>query len=232
MTGLCSELGILYTGAINVPLSVKIDELSELKFSISTIRLPGSYVFRSTRHKKCGRLKNDLPELTKIILLDGEPQGGGAHSKISSMPARKYLVENKNSVEMRWKSILENDPANICYTPEPLPIRKELFSLIAIILQMLNSHQHSYQYLKTIARCLFFLGIMHLRIQLVILYFDDKRRQYVASVKLGKTPLETLKNIPVNIKETRPTFFWVLPSLAKEFPQEYRERNSRKGRSE
>ena len=30
-----AELGILYTGAINVPISVKLDELSELKFRLA-----------------------------------------------------------------------------------------------------------------------------------------------------------------------------------------------------
>ena len=39
----------------------------------------------------------------------------------------------------------------------------------------------------------------------------------MASIKLGKTPVETLKNIPINIKETHPTFLLSVPSLAKNF---------------
>jgi long-chain acyl-CoA synthetase len=38
-----------------------------------------------------------------------------------------------------------------------------------------------------------------------------------ASVQAGKTLMETLKNIPLNIKETRPTVFLSVPALAKNF---------------
>ena len=39
----------------------------------------------------------------------------------------------------------------------------------------------------------------------------------LASVQAGRTPMETLKNIPVNIRETRPTIFLSVPALAKNF---------------
>ena len=39
----------------------------------------------------------------------------------------------------------------------------------------------------------------------------------LASIQLGKTPMETLKNIPVNIREIRPHFLLSVPSLAKNF---------------
>mgnify|MGYP000974520127 FL=1 len=39
----------------------------------------------------------------------------------------------------------------------------------------------------------------------------------MASVKIGNTPLETLKNIPQNIKETHPSFLLSVPALAKNF---------------
>ena len=64
-----SELGILYTGAINVPISTKVEELSDLKFRLahSGCRM----VIVSQNHlEKIRRIKNDLPDLEKIILLD------------------------------------------------------------------------------------------------------------------------------------------------------------------
>ena len=39
----------------------------------------------------------------------------------------------------------------------------------------------------------------------------------LASVQAGRTPMETLKNIPVNIRETRPTILLSVPALAKNF---------------
>jgi long-chain acyl-CoA synthetase len=39
----------------------------------------------------------------------------------------------------------------------------------------------------------------------------------LASVQVGETPIETLKNIPVNIRENRPYLFLSVPALAKNF---------------
>jgi long-chain acyl-CoA synthetase len=39
----------------------------------------------------------------------------------------------------------------------------------------------------------------------------------MASVQIGKTPMDTLKNIPVNIRETKPHFLMSVPALAKNF---------------
>jgi long-chain acyl-CoA synthetase len=39
----------------------------------------------------------------------------------------------------------------------------------------------------------------------------------MASIQVGKTPMETLKNIPQNIKEIKPVFLLSVPALAKNF---------------
>jgi long-chain acyl-CoA synthetase len=49
------------------------------------------------------------------------------------------------------------------------------------------------------------------------IYTLMKNGASMASVKPGKTMLETLKNVPVNIRETRPTFLLSVPALAKNF---------------
>ena len=66
---LMSELGILYTGAINVPISVKIDEPNELKFRLSHSGSRMAIVSRG-QLPKLRAVKNDLPELERIIVLD------------------------------------------------------------------------------------------------------------------------------------------------------------------
>jgi long-chain acyl-CoA synthetase len=55
-----AELGILYAGAVNVPLSVKIDELSEIKFSW-LIQAAASLSYHARRHRKYFRLRTTLP---------------------------------------------------------------------------------------------------------------------------------------------------------------------------
>jgi long-chain acyl-CoA synthetase len=211
-----SELGILYAGAINVPLSVKIDELSDLKFRLAHSGCRAAIVSGAQVHK-IRAIKNDLPELEKIILLDGELQGEEEILFQTLIEAGKnYLVANKNEFEARWKSINENDPANICYTSGTTADPK------GIILTHRN-------YTANVEQSSMLLPIPEYYCSLLILPWDHafahtagiytlmKNGASMASVKLGKTPMETLKNIPENIKETRPTFLLSVPSLAKNF---------------
>ena len=112
-----SELGILYAGAINVPLSVKLNEQSELKFRLahSGCRM---VIVSATQAPKVQQLKNDLPDLDKIILLD--PAEKYCEDEISREQlletGRKYLTANPDSFRHSWQSLSEGDAANICYT--------------------------------------------------------------------------------------------------------------------
>ena len=64
-----AELGILYTGAINVPISVKVEELADLKFRISHSGCRMAVVSGS-QAPKIMAIKNDLPVLERIIVFD------------------------------------------------------------------------------------------------------------------------------------------------------------------
>ena len=66
-----AELGILCAGAINVPISVKINEAAELKFRMahSGCRMA---IVSGTQAPKVEALLKDLPDLETLILLDGE----------------------------------------------------------------------------------------------------------------------------------------------------------------
>ena len=52
----------------------------------------------------------------------------------------------------------------------------------------------------------------------------------VATVQIGRTPMETLKNIPVNIREVRPHFLLSVPALAKNFRKSIESSIRAKGR--
>jgi len=49
------------------------------------------------------------------------------------------------------------------------------------------------------------------------IYMMMSRGATLASVQAGRTQIETVRNIPVNIRETRPTIFLSVPALAKNF---------------
>jgi long-chain acyl-CoA synthetase len=211
-----SELGILFTGGINVPLSVKIDELSDLKFRLAHSGCR-AVVISGTQVQKVRAIKNDLPELTKIILLDGEPQSEEEMTFQSILESgKKYLVEKGNTLETRWKSISENDPANICYTSGTTADPK------GIILTHRNYTANVEQSSKLLPIPTYYCSLLilpwdHAFAHTAGIYTLMNNGASMASVKPGKTPIESLKNIPENIKETRPAFILSVPSLAKNF---------------
>ncbi|NIA31405.1 MAG: AMP-binding protein, partial [Actinobacteria bacterium] len=211
---LISELGILYTGAINVPLSVKLEELSELKFRLSHSGCK-MVIVSGTQFHKVSEIKKDLPDLEKIILLD--PQDGLDEDVVTVdelyQKGNQFLESNKEKFEEIYKSVKENDAANICYTSGTTADPK------GIILTHRN-------YTANVEQASSVLPIPEWYSSLLILPWDHSfahtagiytllmNGASMASVKVGKTPMETLKNIPINIKETKPTFLLSVPALA------------------
>ncbi len=212
-----AELGILYSGAINVPLSIKIDELPELKFRLSHSGCKFAVVSGS-QLDKVSEIVKDLPDLQKVIVLD--PVENLDHEFITLQnlleKGKNYLQENSDSFEARWKSVEEDDPANICYTSGTTADPK------GIVLTHRN-------YTANVEQASAILNVPPEYCSLLILPWDHsfahtagiytlmQNGASMASVQTGKTPLETLKNIPVNIKEIRPTFLLSVPALAQNF---------------
>ena len=211
-----AEVGMLYAGAINVPLSVKLDELGDLKFRL--LHSGARMVIVSGGHvHKVRSIKNDLPELEKIIILDGEPTNDDElkFSTVLEM-GNEYHKSYSDKFFERWQSIMENDPANICYTSGTTADPK------GIILTHRN-------YTANVEQASGLLHIPQEYCSLLILPWDHcfahtagiytlmKNGASMASVQVGKTPFETLKNVPVNIRESKPTFLLSVPALAKNF---------------
>jgi len=70
---LVSELGMFYAGAINVPLSVKLDAGTEIAFRLkhSGARMA---IVSWTQAEKVEEIRSELPDLEKIIYLDEIPE--------------------------------------------------------------------------------------------------------------------------------------------------------------
>jgi len=212
-----SELGILYTGAINVPISTKVEELSDLKFRLahSGCRM----VIVSQNHlEKIRKVKNDLPDLEKVILLDRSDNIETDEILFNDIlrEGEKYLASSRKEFDERWQTISENDYANICYTSGTTADPK------GIILTHRN-------YTANVEQSSKLLHVPESYVSLLMLPWDHAfahtagiytlmmNGASMASVQQGKTPLETLKNVPVNIKEIRPSFLLSVPALAKNF---------------
>ncbi|MDP2885292.1 MAG: AMP-binding protein [Ignavibacteria bacterium] len=212
-----SELGILYAGAINVPLSVKIEELSDLRFRLAhsgcrMVIVSGAHVH------KIRQIKRDLPELQKIIVLDGDVKRDEDELLFAEVMERgkQYLERYRGDFEKRWNSVVESDAANICYTSGTTADPK------GIVLTHRNYTANVEQASATLPIPEWYTSLLllpwdHAFAHTAGIYTLMKNGASMASVKLGKTMLETLKNVPVNIRETRPTFLLSVPALAKNF---------------
>ena len=212
-----AELGILYAGAINVPLSVKIDERSELHFRLahSGCRM---IIVSGAQARKVQDVRGDLPGLEKIILLDAEeaPRDDEISFPRLMECGRDWLTGNAEEFAGIWASVRENDPANICYTSGTTADPK------GIVLTHRN-------YTANIEQSVALYPLPDWYVTLLILPWDHAFAHTdgvyalgacggaIASVQPGKTAMETLRNIPGNIKEVRPTFLLSVPALAKSF---------------
>jgi long-chain acyl-CoA synthetase len=212
-----SELGIMYTGAINVPLSVKLGDASEISFRLlhSGTKM---IVVSGNQAIKLKKLKNEISDLEKVIILDETGELDEKDILFSDVIERgkKFLETNKAEFEKTYQAIEGNDYANICYTSGTTADPK------GIIL----SHRN---YTANIEQSLTLMEVPEWYSTLLILPWDHafahttgiytlmRAGASLASIQVGKTPMETLKNIPINIKETKPVFLLSVPALAKNF---------------
>lgn len=214
---LISELGMLYAGAINVPLSVKLSEPPELKFRI--IHSESRFVIVSGNQlQKIRELKNELTAVQKYIVIDNLNSLQDNEITYDSVlkSGEDFIKTNQKDFNDRWESVHENDYANICYTSgttaDPKGILLTHLNYVANVEQacgLMNIPQHFVN--------LIILPWDHAFAHTAGLYCIIKMGASIASVQTGKTLMETLKNIPVNIKETKPGMLLSVPALAKNF---------------
>ncbi|HRR93081.1 MAG TPA: AMP-binding protein, partial [Bacteroidales bacterium] len=212
------ELGVLYTGAVNVPLSVKLQP-DEIKFRVNH---SGSRMIMvsTSQYAKLKEVIKDCPGLERIIHFDTQEEyhAGEIHFNEVKKTGKEWLEnpENRETFEKIYKSVEPSDFANICYTSGTTADPK------GIILTHGNYVTNVYQSYSLMDIPPFFKT-------LIILPWDHSfghtcgiyafmgKGASIASVKAGKTPMETLRNIPVCLKEIRPNLLLSVPALAKNF---------------
>jgi long-chain acyl-CoA synthetase len=212
-----SELGILYAGGINVPLSVKLDSSKEFKFRL--LHSGCKMIIVSKGHAaKVEEIRNQLPDLEKVIYLDGKENADLNDFSYDQVLALgdEFLKASKENFEAVCQNIQPNDVANISYTSgttaDPKGIMLSHLNYVANVMQadtLLNCREDW----KTLA----FLPWDHAFAHTACLYFFMYNGASVASLEIGKTTAETLKNIPKNIREIQPNILTSVPAIAKNF---------------
>lgn len=211
------ELGILYTGAVNVPLSIKLEERNDLIFRIN--HSESKYILVSgTQLKKIRQIIPDCPLVKKIIIFD--PIDAYDDKEVPYLNILKrgdeYLKTNKGELVKRSRAIKGNDMANISYTSGTTADPKGI----------MLSHRN---YTANVEQAMSLIKITPEDSNLIIIPLDHcfghvagfysfmAYGANVATVQVGKSPLESLKNIPLNINEFKPTVLMSVPALAKNF---------------
>lgn len=211
------ELGILYAGAVNVPLSIKLEESNDLVFRIR--HSDSRYVMVSGQQlPKIRKILSELPMVEKVIVLDELPEYQEKELPISEILSMgdSFLAGNMDMFRQRFTSIGPDDYANISYTSGTTADPK------GILLTHRNYTANVEQAQSVIGvtpedRMLIILPLDHCFAHVAGFYTMMSYGASIGTVPSGRTPMETLRNIPMSIKELKPTVMLSVPALAKNF---------------
>ena len=212
------ELAMFYAGAVNVPLSIKLEESNDLLFRL--IHGDVKFVMVSgTQLKKVRSIIDQLPEVQKIIVFDEQAEYGEKEIALSEVQKMgdEFLASHTQEEFLKVAQSIQNDDyATITYTSGTTADPK------GVVLTHRNYTSNVEQACTLVDidqtwRTLIILPLDHCFAHVVGFYIMMAQGATAATVQVGRTPLETLKNIPLNIREVKPHFILSVPALAKTF---------------
>lgn len=224
-----SELALLYLGVVDVPLSIKL-EASEIQFRLlhSGARM---VIVSKGQAEKVEAIRNDCPELEKVIYLDDKENLGQNDLLWSELfdIGTTYLHDYPAAVDQAKKQVTGDDFANITYTSgttaDPKGVVLSHRNYTANVEQALTLMDIPPTY-----RTLLILPLDHCFAHVAGIYSFIACGASMAMVQQGNTPLQTLKNIPQNIKEIKPNLLLSVPALAKNFKKNIEKGIAEKGK--
>ena len=225
-----AELGILYTGAANVPLSIKLEENNDLIFRLqhSEARF---IIVSGNQLKKIRRIIQSLPLVEKIFIFDPQETYESKEMWIGEILAagNEFLKTNKDELVARSQAVQNDTLATITYTSGTTADPKGVCL----------SHRN---YTANVEQAVTLINVKPKDSNLIIIPLDHcfghvagfyafmHYGANVATVQVGKTANETLKNIPLNINEFKPTVIMSVPALAKNFRKNIENSIRKKGK--
>lgn len=211
-----SELGMLYAGGINVPLSIKLTE-KELVFRIT--HSDARFIIVSEHYIELIRhIEPELPEVEKIFVTGDYSAEEGKYKSFDALKqeGRAWREKHGEALATRIASVTSDDLVNISYTSgttaEPKGIMLTHGNYVSNVLQSDSLIRIPEHY-----KVLLFLPWDHSFAHTVGIYSFMYNGASLASVDFGKSPMEYLRNIPQNLKEVKPHILLSVPALAKNF---------------
>ena len=212
-----SELGILYAGGVNVPLSIKLTESTDLLFRIQ--HSESRFVIVSEQQlPKIRSIIDQCPLVEKVIVLDPIAEYQANEMPITEVIAmgEAYLKEHADEFRAVYESIQPDDYANISYTSGTTADPKG-------ILLTHRNYTANVEQGSSVIQCekgdvmLIILPLDHCFAHVAGFYTMMYYGGSIATVPIGKTAIATLKNIPISIKEVKPMLMLSVPALARNF---------------
>lgn len=219
------ELGILYAGGVNVPLSVKLEESNDLVFRVR--HSDSRYVMTSASQlPKIRKILAETPMVEKVILFDELDSYNDNEIYIGEIIrlGEKFLAETPEKFEERYKSVGPDDYANISYTSGTTADPKGI--LLTHRNYTANVEQaHSVIGCREDDRMLIILPLDHCFAHVAGFYTLMSYGSSFATV-----PGNSLRNIPSTIQAIKPTVMLSVPSLAKNFKKNFENGVKAKGK--
>jgi long-chain acyl-CoA synthetase len=212
-----AEMGMFYLGAIDVPVSIQLNEPADLTFRIhhSESRM---VVVSGSQARKIEAIKKDLPLLEKIILMDPKEKYDKDEIYMGDVmeEGKKLLEKDLDSFKAVFHSISGDDIANICYTSGTTADPK------GIMLSQNNYVSNTEQALSILTipshyRLFLFLPWDHSFTHTGGIFTVMSVGASMYALELGKNAIETTRNIGKNIKEVKPELMFSVPTIAKNF---------------
>ena len=211
------ELGVLYAGAVNVPLSIKLEESNDLVFRVK--HSDSKYIITSKfQLPKIRKILPECPMVEKVILFDqvDDMQENEIYIGTIMEMGDKFLAENYDQFVQRYQSVDPDDYANISYTSGTTADPKGI--LLTHRNYTANVEQaHSVIGVDEGDRMLIILPLDHCFAHVAGFYTMMSYGASIGTVPSGKSGKEALRNIPTSIKEFKPHVMLSVPTLAKNF---------------
>ena len=210
-----SELGMLYAGGVNVPLSIKLTD-NEIVFRVEHSQARFLIVSANFLNRVRG-IEGRIGGVEKIIVIHSDINEGKYVSfELLQREREIWRGEHKELLNDRIRAVTEDDLVNISYTSgttaEPKGIMLSHRNYVTNVLQSDSLIQIPAYY-----RILLFLPWDHSFAHTVGLYSFMYNGASLVSVDYGRSGMEYLRNIPENLQEVKPHILLSVPALAKNF---------------
>ena len=225
------ELGVLYAGAVNVPLSIKLGETNDLVFRVK--HSDSKYVITSKfQLAKIRKVLPECPMVEKVIIFDRIDDMKENEMYIGDIieMGDKFLAEHEDMFIQRYQSIGPDDYANISYTSGTTADPKGI--LLTHRNYTANVEQaHSVIGVGPEDRMLIILPLDHCFAHVAGFYTMMSYGASLGIVPSGKSGKEALRNISPSIQELKPSVMLSVPTLAKSFKKNIETTISKKGKT-